>query len=556
MAQLALEIEGLDDRASAHLELVQGLSSAASNGKDIVRRATGRFYTHELIGRYLARELVASLAGGSGRTTEVTVVDPFCGDGRLVAWLLQETHHCHPRQGEWTVELWDCDGAAVKRAIATVEAEAARLGRAVTVRGRTWDTFAEAPAMAGKFDVVVTNPPWEQVKPDRRELSLLHEADRAGYVGSLKEWSRFLQAVYPDAQPRQKFAGWGTNLARVGTDVAMRLTAPDGLCGVVSPASLLADTNSEALRRVILERMALRAVGYFPAEARLFDGVDVPCIAFVAQAGQTSKHEPEIARFGADHALLERRRVSLDAAQLRPAGWVVPVSFGAAGIELLAQMNALPRFGDLEAAGAIWAGRELDETGKERYLSPQGIRPFAKGVNVRRYGVANQPSLYVDETRVKLPRSVDHPRLAWRDVSRPNQKRRVQATLIPSGWVTGNSLGVAYDRKGNLNRLAALLAIFNSLIFEYQLRASLSTGHISLSSVRRIHIPHLPRRREARLAELALEALDERAGAEEAIEVEVARAYGIDGRSWELVLGSYPKLTPPERDRLVAAWAS
>src|SRR6202012_20063 len=101
-------------------------------------------------------------------------------------------------------------------------------------------------------------------------------------------------------------------------------------------------------------------------------------------------------------------------------------------------------------------------------------------VNVRRYGVADQPSLYVDETRVKLPRSVDHPRLAWRDVSRPNQKRRVQATLIPSGWVTGNSLGVAYDREGNLNRLAALLAIFNSLVFEYQLRASLSTGHISL----------------------------------------------------------------------------
>lgn len=555
MAQLALEIDGRDDPPSTHLELVQALPSIASNGKDIVQRATGRFYTHELIGRYLASELAASLAPDS-RVTEVRVVDPFCGDGRLVAWLLQETHDRHPGHGEWTVDLWDCDAAAVKRAVAAVEAEAARLGRAVTVRGRTWDTFAEAPAMARKFDVVITNPPWEQVKPDRRELRLLEDGDRARYVASLKEWSRALQAAYPDAQPLQKFGGWGTNLARVGTDVAMQLTAPDGLCGVVSPASFLADTNSEALRRVLLESMALQAVGYFPAEARLFDGVDVPCIAFVAEAGRSDPHEPKIARFSADHALLECRRVSLDAAQLRAGGWIVPVSFGAAGIKLLTQMDALRRFADLEAAGEIWAGRELDETGKERYLSHQGVRPFAKGVNVRRYGVASQPSLYVDERCVKLPRSVDHPRLAWRDISRPNQRRRMQATLIPSGWVTGNSLGVAYERTGNLNRLAALLAIFNSLVFEYQLRASLSTGHVSLSSVRRIHIPNLSHQRESRLAELALLALDERPGAEDEIEVEVARAYDIDGPSWELVLGSYPKLTPHERDRLVAAWTS
>jgi Alw26I/Eco31I/Esp3I family type II restriction m6 adenine DNA methyltransferase len=555
MAQLALEIGSRDDRPSTHPELVQVLPSMASNGKDIVRRATGRFYTHELIGRYLACELAASLDGDS-HATRISVVDPFCGDGRLVAWLLQETHDRYPGQAEWAIDLWDCDGAAVKRAVATVEAEAARLGRAVTVRGRTWDTFEEAPAMAGKFDVVVTNPPWEQVKPDRRELLLLEEGDRAAYVESLKERSRVLQAAYPDAQPRRKFAGWGTNLARVGTDVAVRLTAPDGLCGVVSPASFLADTNSEALRRVLFESMTLRAVGYFPAEARLFDAVDVPCIAFVAQTGQSSRHKTKIARFSADHALLECRRVSLEAAQLCAEGWIVPVAFGAAGIELLAQMKNLPRFGDLEVVGEIWAGRELDETGKTRYLSAQGGRPFAKGVNIRRYGVASQPSVYVDEKRVKLPRSVDHPRLAWRDISRPNQRRRVQATLIPSGWVTGNSLGVAYDRRGNLNRLAALLAIFNSLVFEYQLRASLSTGHISLSSVRRVHIPHLPHERESRLAQLALEALDERAGAEEAIEVEVARAYELDGRSWELILRSYPKLTPQECDRLVAAWAS
>lgn len=553
MTQLALELGSRDDRALPHVQLVQSLPSSAANGKSMVQRATGRFYTHELIGRYLARELAEALSEDS-RSGPKSVADPFCGDGRLIGWLLEETQNQSAAREVWFVDVWDCDGEAVKRAVATIEATAVRLGRSVCVRGRTWDTFAQAPKMAGRFDIVITNPPWEQVKPDHRELSLLADSSRSDYVRSLRQWSGFLAATYPAAQPKQRFAGWGMNLARVGTDAALRLTAPGGLCGVVSPASFFADTNSEALRRVFFECMSLRAVAHFPAEARLFDGVDVPCIAFVGQAARDRRMRTYVSRFSSEHSILERQRVMLDEKRLQANGWVVPTAFGAAGIKLLARLGDLSPFSELEASGDIWAGRELDETRKERYLSSSGVRPFAKGVNIRRFGIASHPTVYVNEGVLKLPPSVDHPRLAWRDVSRPNQKRRVQATLIPSGWVTGNSLGVAYSRSDNMSHLAVLLSVFNSLTFEYQLRASLSTGHISLSSVRRVRVPQLSVTQEARLAELAIAVLDGSENAETKIEIEVGRAYGLDALAWELILDSYPKLTASERERLAAAW--
>src|SRR5258708_13291631 len=54
--------------------------------KNLLARATGRFYTHELIGKHLAD---ATVHGVCTQNAELLrIIDPFCGDGRLIFWLL------------------------------------------------------------------------------------------------------------------------------------------------------------------------------------------------------------------------------------------------------------------------------------------------------------------------------------------------------------------------------------------------------------------------------------------------------------------------------------
>ena len=64
-------------------------------------------------------------------------------------------------------------------------------------------------------------------------------------------------------------------------------------------------------------------------------------------------------------------------------------------------------------------------------------------------------------------------------------------TIIPAGWVAGNSLHVAYYRDGDPVRLRALYAVLSSLVFEFQVRCRLATGHMSLGIVRSSRVPTL-----------------------------------------------------------------
>lgn len=510
-----------------HLDLLRDHQGVDSLGRSLYDRAAGRFYTPEPIGMRLARTAVDMLQGDR---SEIRVVDPFCGDGRLVTWVL-DRYAASGRRGPrvWDISLWDANADAAYEARERVSAATQRYGVDAVVRASVVDTFAHAPSFFGAFDIVVTNPPWDVLKPDKRELAALSREEADRYIRTLRAHADDLAIQYPTSIPRLRFSGWGINLARAGVEVALRLTAEGGACGVVSPASLLADQASGNLRGWLLSAFRLLTVDYYPAEARLFDGVDQPAIAFVAVPGVSDTLDVEVSRFGPNRDVIEHWRHVEDLRALEPTGFALPIHVGALAAELLDRVRPLPRFRDLESRDphGLWAGRELDETDHHSFLTDVGPHPFTKGRMIARYRLSERPTQSVDTTARPIPASSAFDRIAWRDVSRPSQRRRVQATVIPKGWVTGNSLSVTYFRDASETRLKALLAVLNSAVFEYQVRAHLATAHVSLSTVRLCHVPRLDKATEDRLARLVDRRLGGDESAEDEIDRAVASAYGV-----------------------------
>jgi Alw26I/Eco31I/Esp3I family type II restriction m6 adenine DNA methyltransferase len=512
------------------------LSDKASTNLDHARRAFGRYYTPMTVAVRLAADLRAA-ASGTPRET-IDCIDPFCGDGRLICQLLTAFSGRIPEAPRWRIWLYDLDPVAAEEARRSVTAVAANLGLPCEISAEKRDAFSLLPEHAGQFDIVVTNPPWEALKPDRREMGSMTDSDRAAYLEALRHYDSSLAAKLPWSQPERKFSGWGTNLSRCGLELALRLVRPDsGSCGIVLPASVMNDQTSARLRRWMFQRFHVRRVAHYPAEARLFDGVDQPFITLLASSGRDGDGTV-VDRYSPSGALCDSGTISLSPQALSALGYSLPCDVPNPLMQLLARWKDLAALGDLEgrAGEGLWMGRELDETGYSRFTGPVGTVPFIKGRMVQRYVAPVQFDLFIADPTLRLPQSTTHPRLTWRDVSRRSQRRRVQAAVIPRGPVTGNSLHVAFYRDDDEDRLLALLALINSLPVELQVRSGLGTGHVSLGVMRGVKVPSLDRPETVkRLASLARAAIDGRPDAERKVERAVAELYGMEPETMQLI---------------------
>lgn len=530
---------------------------AKSNGKTLIERVAGRFYTHELIGRHLVRSILDQFTMDEQHV--IRVAEPFCGDGRLVRWLLEEVRNCEAKtigNKRFSIELWDSDQDAIQRAKTEIRAKANELQLDVRISAKAVDSFANIARNENKYDIVLTNPPWENLKPDRRELTSLSKSEADDYKAALKRRDAWLATEFPLSQPKKKFSGWGTNLSRCGTEAAFRLTKKNGICGIVIPVSLLADQTSSRLRVWMYQNNQVKDLAYFVAEARLFENVDQPCATVTAVRSEPTKRPPKISSFDRNHKSKLHRLKVKDWKHVEGASYLIPLQFGPELVAVAARLNKFSKFKDLEtkSASGMWAGREIDETGYRQYLSEEGDFLFAKGRMIKRYGIANEPTEYVSTKGPSIPPSANHHRLAWRDVSRPSQKRRIHATVIPPGWVAGNSLHVAYFRNDDLESLHALLAIVNSLVFEWLTRSNLATSHVSLGAVRKSPLPPLGKRDKSKLAQLAKSSLRGNLQSINQIDVFVAKLYRITKKEYASVLACYEKLSKEEQKALIESW--
>ena len=293
------------------------------------------------------------------------------------------------------------------------------------------------------------------------------------------------------------------------------------------------DQASAGMRRSAFSRAKLIDIATFPAEARLFKRVDQPVIAatFRVEPRQAGGVEAVLRIFGADRAIRGRHRLAISRSALDEDDYALPVGFGSEVSALLLKFKELPRLADLEGeiGNPLWTGRELDETRIVEKLV-EGMRyPFVKGRMIKRYGIVDGPNCSVRADLAKKFRSARFERIAWRDVARASQHRRMICTLIPPGWIAGNSLHVAHFNDGDPVRLRALCSILSSFVFEFQVRSCLSTGHMSLGIVRKTRLPYLKGNIVTDLARTFHSAI--RTGNTATIEVKAARAYGLRERN-------------------------
>lgn len=513
--------------------------------ENLKQKVTGRYYTGFQVCELICEKMLEMIP----ESRHIRICDPFSGDGRLAFTLIELIISKSNIDVFFELDLFDISNDGFE--YSNKKLEELKLNNVnICLKQNIIDSFEFFSGINDIYDIVITNPPWENIKPDRRELESLKSIEaKEEYKLALREYDNYLISFYKCSNPKRRFAGWGLNLSRVGAELSMNIVKKNGLIGIILPASFYADDQSGMLRNKLYHNFDVKYLGYIPAEAKQFDSADVSAAFMCAIKGGVTKN---INLSLYNESLNVKHEGTVDIS--KDEGCSVPISMGPHCVKLLENIkNKGLLFGDLEKK-EVWSGREIDETGSVDWLvseSGDNRFPFMKGRFVSRYGFIDS-GLYVNKIGYSPTDSVNYYRIVWRDVSRASQKRRMIATLLPPGYVCGNSLGVVYVKDNCLRKIKWLLAVLNSTTFEFQLRCYLATGHVSLSSMRKVCIPssfgELSNKLELILNSV-LNGYDEEAEME--IDAYVARElYQLELDEYNSVLASFSKLTKNEIEKM------
>lgn len=163
-----------------------------------------------------------------------------------------------------------------------------------------WSIAYPHVAVKGGFDVVLSNPPWDKVKPNHNEFFSDYikgyaemeastakqeaEAFMAEHPLVAKKWREYVaniesqNAFYQNAYRYQtwkdskgKALKGDANLFKVFLEKIFDILADNGSCGIVIPDNLNLDNGCTGLRHMLLENATLKELIMFENRKKLFD---------------------------------------------------------------------------------------------------------------------------------------------------------------------------------------------------------------------------------------------------------------------------------------------
>lgn len=377
------------------------------------------------------------------------------------------------------------------------------------------------------FDVVVGNPPWEEVKPERLGFATLFrpgiqslpEAERDQALDELFSQRPELGVRLEDTQKTATLelaallaggfeaSSGDPDLYKFFCQRYRTFVRPGGLLGVVLPRSAFVNDGSEGFRRWLFERNLTMRVDFLVNRNNwIFKTHPQYTIALVIaeRTPPPEHHEVEVA--GTGTSLEEWKRQSAAAGLMIARegfgpGWITPLLRSQEEADLLAKVRAGARFPfGSNGRWGCFPVRELDESlDKKLWRDATGGLPLWKGESFNQYdphgaeervvppspevmAKVNGPrlrpgansllseSVPVSVRREAVNREVERARLAFRGIGRGTDSRTIIACLVPAHVLFVNSAPYLAFLKEDETAQAACLGIMNSLPFDWQAR--------------------------------------------------------------------------------------
>ena len=323
-----------------------------------------------------------------------------------------------------------------------------------------------------KFDIVVTNPPYKNLKAEKDQYSNIEEynIDKKKYAAIGKEISR-----------KFKYSINGTlNLYKLFVEeIIDRYANENAFVSLLVPASILSDKTCEKLRTHILVDSNLLSVKVIREGSGFIDAQQA-LSALLLHKGEKTKRINIVRNFC--DAPNDIAKVDIKDILNRYTGNAI-VAVSAKDYEVLKKLRTFPTVKDLDFIANLRG--ELDLTlNKEHITSKNTGYRFLRGRNIGLFEIIDTnendfaSKKFVSSTKKKA--YIQKKRIVCQQIVNQQKERRVQFTLVPENCVLANSCNFI-SVKENIFGIDEynLLALFNNSLVNWLFKLTSSNNHIN-----------------------------------------------------------------------------
>lgn len=377
------------------------------------------------------------------------------------------------------------------------------------------------------FDIVVTNPPYKNLKAERGHYSSEEE-----YFNDQRKYAYISKIV----SKRFSYSTDGVlNLYKLFVEeIIDRYAAEQAYVSLLIPASILSDKTCEKLRTHILIDTKLLSVKVIGEGSGYIDAQQALCAVLLKKGEKTSVVDvtKDFCTNSNDSASIKIGDILND----HTGNAIIAVS--EQEYEVFKKLRRYPVVKDL--AFIINLRGELDLTAnKSKIVSEDTGYPLLRGRNIGYYQLLDSGENefvmpeFVRETKKR--EYIEQKRIICQQIANMHKERRVTFALVPENYVLGNSCNFIAVLKNKYGiDIYTLLGLFNTKIINWLFKLSSSNNHINNYEIDCFPVPVESRYLKdiSILAQEYLKSKDE--GIIERIEELANKTYGLNADKEEL----------------------
>lgn len=410
--------------------------------------------------------------------------------------------------------------------------------------------FDEIMQKRGGFDIIITNPPWEIVKPQAKEFFQEHSDLVSKNKMTIKEFEKEQDKLLKDEEIRAawleylsrfphlsawfraapqfrhqsaivggKKTGSDINLYKLFTEQCANLLRDGGECGIVIPSGIYTDLGAKGLRDMLFDENRVTGLFCFENRKTIFEGVDsrFKFVVLTFEKGGTTERFPT-AFMRLDVAELERfpdlGALELNVELIRRLS---PESLGIIEFTSERDLTIARKFAKQPLLGAhiektwnVSLQSEFHMTNDSKLFyahHKEDMLPLYEGKMIHQFNHEfEKPRYWVLETEARrslLGKSADvgqkcdyqEYRLGCRKIARNTDERTMISTIIPPNFHAENFQSVHVFKTDGIRHISRkemlyLCAVWNSFALDYQLRLRV-TANVNFFYIYQLPVPRL-----------------------------------------------------------------